>query len=490
MKRELIYFLFAAIFASSAPCLGDSSLAQGSDSENSPSKSESVTPLIENISSLQQYLDWAPENSRKALGHFAEMIGLNKYSSDGEVAGSNRGLISYFEEQTKNPCIQNHIENFYREIKNAQAEADKNYATQIKLGSRINGGRNPKLKPGWVWNLALKSAAGDPNTAMFLIGYCGHDDALENPICPGRTSSFYMPGSLDTKADLDPELIKKLWKVQGNGSATNNKIPAKYYHVYGGAFTACEMIRFGLNPILAKMTVGLAAVGYRGLRLCNNFAQGTKIERIMSSEKLNYNNAEDFIKGLNSNPNFKFKVVKAANIINMADIEEIDDLEEPLQLTPEQEQILKLYIKTQFVQIDAKTLYQNWYLGGEKGRLQNLPCTDIRLFGPVDLLKPREQFRIGLEGKPSGWSEPRYRKALHVLATWDADFEFTKAQHEAGAEFAKQVCKPSKKPLFADQCPDSLIKMDAVANIKSPAQEEWNDSKEDTSSSKRVKEAR
>lgn len=106
--------------------------------------------------------------------------------------------------------------------------------------------------------------------------------------------------------------------------------------------------------------------------------------------------------------------------------------------------------------VDAARLYNSWYLGGGKVLGQQVPCTDVRLGGPSDLLNA-SQSSFSWFHRPSGWSKDRYDAAARHLATWDVDFEWTIAQHEAGAKFAAKNCKkgkPGENP-FQSMCGDS-----------------------------------
>ena len=60
---------------------------------------------------------------------------------------------------------------------------------------------------------------------------------------------------------------------------------------------------------------------------------------------------------------------------------------------------------------------------------------------------PPLPFRVGwLKGtffkrKPEGWSEKRFTAAKDRMQTFFVDWEWTEAEHEAGAKFAATVCK-------------------------------------------------
>jgi len=77
--------------------------------------------------------------------------------------------------------------------------------------------------------------------------------------------------------------------------------------------------------------------------------------------------------------------------------------------------------------------------GGNIVAGQQLPCTDIRLMGPRDLMEP-EKGVLSTIFRPKGWAKERYEAATKELATWDVDFEWTVAQHAAGTKFGANAC--------------------------------------------------
>lgn len=162
------------------------------------------------------------------------------------------------------------------------------------------------LKPRWTWNAAKVLAAGNPNEAMFIIGACGHDDAnlpieskvdsndrsrlstqallaksgtiydglsiLENRIqCPTRPDNFFLQQGLDESADVSNSMKQKIAGTQAPTMGAS-VIPAKYYHVYAGAFMACEMIEDGLPASRASEYPGKFAAIYRRSRLCSEMS--------------------------------------------------------------------------------------------------------------------------------------------------------------------------------------------------------------------------
>jgi hypothetical protein len=122
------------------------------------------------------------------------------------------------------------------------------------------------------------------------------------------------------------------------------------------------------------------------------------------------------------------------------------------ELEPSEIDIVKKKIATAWASKDAALLYDKWYFGGGSILGKQIPCTDIKgLRGPTDLMNPTQSF-MGRMSKPSGWSDERYKAATQKLATWDMDFEWTIAQHEAGSRAGANMCKNNaKKNPFSDE---------------------------------------
>lgn len=317
-----------------------------------------------------------------------------------------------------------------------QCEKDR---ARILLTEAAGTNMNKDYEPGWLWKLALKNANGDPNRAMDIIGLCGHDNRFQGAKafinketgqktflnCPDGSSPFFVPQALHKEADISNNLKKKIQELQNPYG--NSKIPAKYYHIMGEAFVSCQLIQKGHSAEDVIEVAKLAARVYRSIYLWQKISPYMEIKNALALP-INISGIDDikkFIekKMLTCNPE------QPPNVINK---KPCDTLKWQFgERFSNASALEKKQIVTEIINlIDATTLYQTWYI----------PFTDIRLFGPDDIANSKNSWYSQLI-QPDGWSNERYERAKYILATWDIDFKWTVAQHEAGAKFAASVCK-------------------------------------------------
>lgn len=434
---------------------------------------------------LRTALDQMPEGSWKnGFEKYLEVVKPDAYRN-GKVELANPGLVEYIHHNLGGPerkCLRAAHARFYKEIsekaKKSRADFISNHGKEIPLkhfdikGYELDDtarptledeagkGQSENLEPGWLWKLALKHAKGDKNVAMFLIGSCGHDDhanfATESVMCPGRNSSTYLAKSLGAEVDIPQSLKNKVQKIQGAGRST--AIASKNYHVIAGAFNTCELIRNGVDPDVATRIEVLGARTYRSLSVCRT---AREVSRSHDSILQLYRTAKGISPhGAVDVPKMREELLAAAHTTkctyNTDSSKPLDKIVcsfarfRPESDTPES---LEGRMKYSFARSDAAELYNRWYFGGGKTpeisvpftsttlvKSYNVPCTDIRKGGPVDLLKGSST-ALGQWEKPWGWNSDRYQKAMNHLATWEVDFEWTQAQHEVGAAFAKKQCQ-------------------------------------------------
>lgn len=288
--------------------------------------------------------------------------------------------------------------------------------------------------------------------------------------CPPINSDFYLPGSIGAEVDIPQKLKNKISNIQNPEGA--NSIPAKNYHVYGSTFLGCKMVMNGLSAEQAVMVQKQAARLYRGIRMCevvrenltmrNKFSDSeediensksieTKIIDVWTKIKkkniicytnvaelggFGYLDDEQKTNGFNkARQKLSIEELKACETLAFFGISNLDVSE----IDVARSKIAKAYSK-----YDAALLYDKWYVGGGSIFGKNLPCTDLRLRGPKDLMNPDLGILSSLS-KPTGWSDERYKAATQKLATWDVDFEWTVKQHEIGSKFGAKVCKSNVK---------------------------------------------
>jgi hypothetical protein len=129
-------------------------------------------------------------------------MGVEKYAQDSDVAGSNAGLNAYFgrlwgpdpedgkqDLKPSEKCLRDKAVSFYTDVASLLGSTNPKDCKALSTPSYIGCSENRpgllakagddsagKLEPGWLWQLAMKHANGNPNAALHLIGLCGHDD--------------------------------------------------------------------------------------------------------------------------------------------------------------------------------------------------------------------------------------------------------------------------------------------------------------------------
>ncbi|MCB0350317.1 MAG: hypothetical protein KDD38_03980 [Bdellovibrionales bacterium] len=328
-----------------------------------------------------------------------------------------------------------------------------------------------------------------------------------NMACPVNDSIMYIPESLGAGADISDELKFKIAKIQSPTKGPQ-LLPAKYYHVYGSAFMACQLIQGGIKAEQAVILQKQAARYYRGVRMCE-LARGYESQRAQIMTLYN-DYKKDFFKTTRDNgwtnrnstqtrrktqikkrpltiDEFLFQkmktIMQSERCIrpklryssyfgqqsesdyekNQKEVSEYNNWYKingqfcgelssiiglPSELEASDLPMLREKISIALEKMNAADLYQKWYLGGGKILGQDIPCTDIRMFGPKSLTDQTKGKRKPLSGSClPNFSSAACTNAKQRLATWDVDFEWTIAQHEAGAKFAGENCKPNKENL-------------------------------------------
>jgi hypothetical protein len=147
-----------------------------------------------------------PESARDGLMKFVSSIPggarlgclLNDYAAilDSESSGANArlknfGLVNFVQgEFAKEPlAVQRATKAFYDEAATFLDHHGGTAAITLAkdqesptLAERAGDANHPELKPGWLWDLAMKHAQGDPNLASSMIALCGHDDTAQEEV--------------------------------------------------------------------------------------------------------------------------------------------------------------------------------------------------------------------------------------------------------------------------------------------------------------------
>lgn len=273
---------------------------------------------------------------------------------------------------------------------------------------------------------------------------------LETLTCPSKTAAFYVPGSLGT--DIDPALKERVAKIQANGDM--GALPAKSYHVYGANFLSCLLKKDGTDPAKIPAIQDMLALGYRSRRFCERINELTDSFGPDWSEFRNWNQLYSSSSG---------------SLIAM------DMPDDPLR-----HKSLDQFLKEQ---VDKKaTDFQLKKFGGKDGlRRQYEAALAFRYLtiGPRDGISDISHLQgldcLNLSFYPERTKEieqPAYREyfcgqlkissadcgpVMNIVNTWNADMEWTRALHKAGAEFAAKNCTTTSKSMDELAC-EALVK--------------------------------
>ncbi|MBX2986302.1 MAG: hypothetical protein KF802_00255 [Bdellovibrionaceae bacterium] len=275
-------------------------------------------------------------------------------------------------------------------------------------------------------------------------------------MCPDDFRDFFLAGSLGVDADIPVALKEKIKTVQGEASRVP---PSKSYHVYGAALMVCQMVEDGVAPDKAEQIEVLASRLYRGIRVCQ--VSSDLLQKKESLRKAYLADQKGFLPSLDEG-DFEKTFRESVRRYVMLELD-CQRLKNP---SAWDRKFCETYKSESFqyrdpeyakrkaahllMRMDTATLYNQWYAGGGEVAGIKVPCSDIRLTGPSDLMKPDASW-LDRAKKPVRWSDERYVNAAKHLATWDIDFEWTKAQHRAGAEFAKKRCRKRAGPESDDR---------------------------------------
>ena len=158
---------------------------------------------------------------------FTAIVNPSEYETADDSQTSNFGLALYFKNlAVKDPTYQTELKNFYSAVRTMIPKRETNLTTHFPILSEESGsGDASNLKPGWLWNLALKNSNGNPKRALELIGACGHDDIAQGYI-PIPNSPLEQNAALIERKKFINELLstaqsslKTLKKTSAKGSS-------------------------------------------------------------------------------------------------------------------------------------------------------------------------------------------------------------------------------------------------------------------------------
>lgn len=205
-----VFFIFALPTFAEKPWVGEAPLKLMAPKKAAASEEKSIVSSSGDLA--QSIIDGTPNlllsvQEKIALKNYLYKLGLNSYGSDNSVGGSNSGINNYFEKMwgkdqnnlvPSNKCFQERALSFYSEVsKKINSEKMSRATIKSKLGDEFS----KDLKPGWLWELALKHAGGNEYAAMTLIGLCGHDDTSHSALTVIKEVTYL--SDIQTKASLD-----------------------------------------------------------------------------------------------------------------------------------------------------------------------------------------------------------------------------------------------------------------------------------------------
>jgi hypothetical protein len=472
----------------------------------SPPSSRVNAPTVASATGMAAvFANYFPTSGGRAgISKYLSIIQPQSYTSDHDIRTSNTGMAAWFDKELGgNACLQRRAVDFYTAVGKITEQVE---SPTSGLSRNVQSESQGRLKPGWLWRMAMRSSGGDSGLALTLIGMCGHDDKAQGGVkdapftfrddsaaarsvidykiaryneirtdllaqvrqptvqskallgnldrelfslkrahpftslaCPNRPSIFFASESLGKGVDISDELKAEIETAQNPDHVLD--LPSKYYHVYSGAFLACQMIEAGMNPRAARAVAAEGAKIYRGIRLCETLTTAT-----IGWSPEGYRTPEDFL----SSRDLASKCSNAAFVKSNSGLCAFANQAFYYRNSIRDPNELRRKITGIVSTADASVLYRRWFLGGVAKTLGgHLACTDTQIMGPKNLLAPETDgspdntgIEMGALFKPRSWSNARYEAAKQKLATWMIDSKWTIAQHTVGADFAAKNCKP------------------------------------------------
>lgn len=520
----------------------------------------------ETVKGMEDFLKKIPgtKSADCLMKDFTGILMPGSYQDALSALGGNRGLVDHFlQAQKDSPELAQQALAFYSEVDNVTKLAEPNIAALENmpyLYQEAGDKDHDQLAPGWVWKLALKTAGGDPNRAIELIGICGHDDVENGSIlgpklpeeqkaqkisevtqlgqaaladlkatldepdsqskndscslfpigngkfmsldsmdiprlsslnfqqfqtaliaakscrntptlqklhdslkqyfangippqqfanadqipCPSSDTNtdFFLPKNLGPKVDIPASLKKRLVKERYDPPPHNcpggSCQPGKYYHVYGAAAVACEMIARGHSPLVVTEMSAAAGWFYRVLWITSKFASACpdaiSTKPVSKGQVIGWSQTLQEVLHLGAKSGCKSPEAEP-------------DLSEPPTTD---------YYSDDHVMCDAAELMRRETLSGNFGQAMGFLYTDLPSVSAILTGAAETDRGIPLltEGanRPADWSRARYERAEQTVASIKADFTWTREQHRIGAQFAAQVCKPDQKMIAQSAC--------------------------------------
>lgn len=345
-------------------------------------------------------LERLPGPGKCLLDQAGEELGISLYTNMDSVYNQNQMTAVSERRIQPNSCRIRLAKKFYsgmgklgpkkkgahsHSLRIADLQSNDEVASILTLPENVD--RN--LKPGWLWDRAMKFSGGNSTLAMNLIGMCGHDtinNSFHDLQCPSPQSYMFVPQSLGEKVTVSQ---KTIWNViaahQDDFGNEGISISAKYYHVIGAARLGCALKKCKASAAVTAKAQAELAMAYRGIKLCT----------ILRKNKKDLDNLLRLYKGPEDQEKLKSEIAQG----RAGDVKEVG--------------AMLLYL-------------QNYVVIGD----MNI-CTDYR--NPVKSNPLKEGYQC-----PA--LVPNCDEAKKKLNSWMMDFEWTREQHDVGSRFGYEKC--------------------------------------------------
>jgi hypothetical protein len=429
---------------------------------------------------------------------------------------------------SSSPCLAEMTINFYLNLIEAHDRNVTNNTFTSNPADFVGG--EPSLaaqaktgdgfgSSGWVWSEAMHVAGDDPDLAMNIISVWTHDDrhlymrlnstkGLSKDVLerlqlakkkfrehivgmgmPSKQADDYadqilnmsdskieinaiplpkeilFPGALDAQADLSSDLKTKIAQIQAPNKGPQ-ALPAKYYHVYGGASAACMLREHGISPEVATLAQKKIAEIYREKRLCAD---------VDTMSKINSQFQKRFETSQKSNPSAMayddFLDAEAARLLSKPNecpdsaVDSSDDCKlikgyfgtlSPLykENSPLSDVERKQKIQVMMDRMNASTILihlastrgdDGSYCGNSSQIYKDLQTVGLSIDGKIK----RDKETLPL---CDHLNQADCQRAIHTIKTWEVDFDWTIAQQEAGAKFGADKCTPLGRETLNNRC--------------------------------------
>lgn len=427
---------------------------------------------------------------RRAIMGYLELTGLHNYGGP-HVGASNSGLNKFYGGLVdKDPEFRAQVIGFYGRVAGLSPEEAPKPGRRNTLGDVAGEGPNQGVEPGWVWKEALKSAKDDPNLAMRLIGFCGHDNTAQSPVKIPRTPEQAKAAMEAERVRLTANIAKRTRALKGAAceeAAGNGMLAMLSLEEPSTPEELCQWLRLergwlaGLkiedfnvesrqvcpSPVssfylprsldrdadvaddlkkkVARIQKGgedrlaqVPAKYYHVLgaaastcELIRNGAPAWIAETVQGKAAWTYRTLRMKTDAeIHSYKREEFRLGYEEYVRGLGKGEAALD-EEAWRERTNEEALVNGTRRMSLTHMDAFELMDRWGYGGTVLGVE-LPPLDFRLGWLAGKF---------FKSRPEGWSDKRFEAAKARMETFFIDWEWTVAGHEAGAAFAAKVCR-------------------------------------------------